>query len=405
MSIWTLYIIAILPLLIGGVFWITNKEVTWLEWIISSVISFAIAGIVHMCAVSSLTADVETWSGQITHAKQFSAWKEYYEYAVYRTEYYTKTEYYTDSKGRTRSRTVRHSRKVFDHWEPTSRWHSEHFKSYSNIDTEYSISKSDFDFLSKQFNDRAPVAGNRRTGEHNSRMIEGDPNDYLTNNKTGWIQPVTKLVHFENRIKAAPSTFSFLKVPKEVKVFPYPKNDNPFHSDRLIGSAALLDALQFDQMNSRLGPNKKVNVILVGMGNVGSFDSQWQESAWLRGKKNDIVIVFGGLNKKPTWVKTFSWGEGLALKNIETLLLREGVSNQILPKIEEEIKKNFVRGDWSRFNYITIEMPMGRLWIYIVILIVVQTVFWFLAFKNDFKKYKPLKSKRNTYNEYLRYGG
>ena len=50
-------------------------------------------------------------------------------------------------------------------------------------------------------------------------MIAGDPNDYVSNNKTGWIEPVTKKVHYENRIKAAPTTFSFVKIPKYVKVF------------------------------------------------------------------------------------------------------------------------------------------------------------------------------------------
>jgi len=45
----------------------------------------------------------------------------------------------------------------------------------------------------------------------------------MADNKTGWIQPVTKWVSFENRIKAAPSVFSFVAVPTNINVFSYPK--------------------------------------------------------------------------------------------------------------------------------------------------------------------------------------
>ena len=69
-----------------------------------------------------------------------------------------------------------------------------------------------------------------------SSLIDGgDNNIYSTRNATGYIYPVTCERHFENKIKAAPSVFSFAKVPQGVPVHPWPKNPDWMHSGRLIG--------------------------------------------------------------------------------------------------------------------------------------------------------------------------
>ena len=138
------YLIALLPILIGGALWAINKNVHWVEWMICGVVAIVASGIMHGCAIHGMTADKEVHSGEIITARQFSRWKEYYEYAVYKTEYYATTEFYTDDKGRSRSRTVTKSRRVFSHWEPTSRWHEESFSARSNIYTSYGISRSKF---------------------------------------------------------------------------------------------------------------------------------------------------------------------------------------------------------------------------------------------------------------------
>ncbi len=386
MSFWVFYLLALLPLAIGGALLVFDKEVNWIECLIGAVVALTLAGTFHAISVHGMTDDVETWSGQITQARHYAAWQEYYEYAVYRTEYYTETEYYTDSDGRSQSRTVTHSRQVFDHWEPARRWHGEHWHTWSNIGTAYPIGKPMFDYLCRQFGDHHSVPGDRRTGEHNSRMIGGDPNDYVTDNKTGWVQPITDHRHFENRIKASPSVFSFPPIPANVKVHPYPANGDPWRSDRLIGSAALLDNLAFDQMNSRLGPTKKVNVILIGAGSQDSFFSQWQEAAYIRGRKNDIVIVYGGVNTQPTWCRVFSWGEGPALKAIETLVMDKGVTNSLFPLIEAEIRAGFTRADWKKWSYLTIEISPRYLWWYLGIMIVVQVGLYVFFHLNQFDK-------------------
>jgi len=386
MGVWFFYFVAMVPLVIGGILFILSKEINWQEWIIGSAIAFILAGIMHAVAVAGMTADVETWSGQIVQSREYSAWQEYYEYAVYRTEYYTETESYTDSNGHSQTRTVTHSRQVFDHWEPTSRWHNIHWECSSNISTTYNIDQKTHKYLEVKFNDRHPVAGHRRTSEHNSRMISGDVNDYFADNKTGWVEPITKRVSFENRIKAAPSVFSFVKPPPNT-VFAYPKNDNPFISDRLLGSAALIDILPFDQMNARLGPRKLVNVIMVGFGNKGSEYGQMQQAEWIGGKKNDIVITFGGSNKKPSWVYVFGWTEkDITKRDIESIILEHGAVVETLPLIEEEIKKNYVLKDWSKFDYIQIQPPTWSYVVFLCLMVVSQGGIWYFFMNNESNK-------------------
>ncbi len=378
MGVWLFYLLALLPLIVGGVLFINSKRINWQEWIINSAVVFLLAGLTHWMAIAGMTSDVETWSGEITQSIERSAWREYYEEAIYRTEIY----YTTDSKGNS----TMHTRQVFDHWESRRRWHNIHWQAYSNIDTMYEISRDHHYHLQSKFNDRQAIAGVRRTGEHASRMIEGDPYDYASVNRTGWIEPITKLVSFANRIKASPSVFSFVK-PPQGSVFEYPKNEQPFISDRLLGTAVAVDKFTFDQMNARLGPSKKVNVILVGFGDKGSNHGQMQQAEWVGGKKNDIVITYGGDNKKPNWAFVFGWTEkDITKRTLESIVLHNGVSTETLPLIETEIRKNYVLKDWSKFDYIQIQPPGWSYVVFGVVLLLAQGGFWFWAWNNDFTK-------------------
>lgn len=337
----------------------------------------------HLIAIHGMTDDTETWSGEIVQAKHYSKWLEYYEEAIYRTEYYTEEEtYYSyDEEGHSEShtRTVTKSRQVFDHWEPRNRWHNDSWDCNSSIDTSYDIDKDRFNYFVKKFGDIHPVPGNRSTWEHNSKMIEGDPNDYESHNHTGWIEPVTKLVHFENRIKAAPSIYSFVKVPTNIPVFSYPKNSDPFHSDRLMGEARkTVDPFKFDQLNAKLGISKKVNVILIGFGKQDSMIAEYQRAKFIGGKKNDLVLCYGN-----GWSRVFGWTEKEIVKaNLATILLQNPVDNDILPLIEKEIRLNYTIKDWHKFDYLQIE-PRAVHFIWFAIILVVVEVGLYIYFWND----------------------
>jgi hypothetical protein len=155
-----LYLFCLFPLLFWVLLAIFKKDkFNVKEAVIGSLCSFSIAGIIHWRSFSSQTEDTETLSGQIVLAKHYSEWFEYYEYAVYRTEYYSEQESYSDSKGKTRYRTVRKSRQVFDHWQPTTRWHSADYAAYSNINTSYSVSREKYFYFVKNFGNETAEKG------------------------------------------------------------------------------------------------------------------------------------------------------------------------------------------------------------------------------------------------------
>ena len=399
---WIFWILAILPITAIGVMLLFDKKVSYKEWLISTGVALLMAGLFQLFAGMGMTADIETWSGYATQSRQFSRWKEYYEYAVYRTEYYWTTETYTttDSKGRSQSHTrqVQHSRQVFDHWQPTSRWHDPYWTVYSTLG-DYAISESKFDYMCKKYDDRHAVRGNRSTGEHNSRMIGGDPNDYVADNRTGWIEPVTTTKSFENRVKAAPSLFSYSKVPTNVSVYSWPKTTDPFRSNRVLG-AADIDVLKWDQMNAVLGAAKKVNLIIIAFGDQSLSMANWQEAAWVGGKKNDLVICYGGGNKEEpaSWVKVFGWTEkNIVKQNLQSLLLETPINNDLIPKITEEVKANYTIKDWHKFDYITIEPPTWCYWLYFSVMICLQGGLFFWYSTNDIDQTNDGSSKW-TYN-------
>lgn len=387
------YVFAVIPFLVGGMMWATGKRVVWGEWLGGTAIGFAMAALFHALAMHGQTADVETWSGQIVSGRHTPRWEEYYEEAIYRTEYYYVTEEYTYSTGsgktlryHTGHRQVQKSRRVFDHWEPRRRWHDAEWRVQSNIGTGHGTNGEMFDRMAKSWDGLHPERGSRTTGEHASRMISGDPNDYLIR-CTGFVWPVTRLVSFENRIKATPTTFSYAKVPAGIRVFDYPANRNAFSSDRLVGSANTIDLFAFDQMNARLGPTKRVNVVLVGFGDRDSSAAMWQEAAWVGGKKNDVVICWGGLNKRPEWVRAFGWTERkTCLRNLESIVLEHGASVETLPAIEAEIRESYVLKDWKKFDYIRVPAPSWAIISYLIVAGISQWLFWWWARINELTK-------------------
>lgn len=369
------YIVAAAFAVVGALVWLFDaKRLNWQEWVGSACVAFLLAGLFHYLSVAGRTRDVETWSGQFTTGRHYAAWEEYYEYPVYRTEVY----FTSDSKGHEEM----HTRQTFDHWEPTTCWHSDEYVTWSNIDTHYSIDSKWWYQIAVTFGGFHATPGDRTTDEHNSRMIGGDPNDYVTEDKTGYVWPVTKPVDFTNKIKAVPTTFSYAPVPMTVKVYGYPENRDPFKSDRLIGTATRsVNLFAFDQMNARLGPRKKVNVILIGMGIRSTMDLQWQEAAYIGGKKNDVVITYLGSDEHPTTVHAFGWTDSkTCLRDLETIVMEHGAVTSTLPLIEHEITIHYVLKDWDKaFAYISVPAAPWAFWTYLGVLAALEVGFWVWA--------------------------
>jgi len=378
---WIFYLVPVITLIIGLVIWILNKKITWLEWIGSAVTGFILAVIFHLMAFHGLTDDIETWSGRLTHTEHYPKWIEEYQVAIYRTE-----TYYTGS-GPDRTE---HTRRVFSHYETRYDTHQERWFAYFNygeISDKCEISQAMFNEIKSNFGSE-PVIGGKQGSYHAGHFDGGDNNIYRVDNKIGYLYPVTTVRHFENRIKAAPTVFSFPKVPTNCAVYEWPENSNRWVSGRLIGESKI-SLLEFDRMNTRLGPIKFVNVIMINFGLNDASIADWQQAKWMGGRKNDLVLCYGQVqtNGLPTWARAFGWSESeIAKRNLETILLTTPINNDILPKIEQEIKKGYIIKDWDKFSYITIEPPTWAYITYFIVVFLVQFGLWIWFNYNKFKK-------------------
>lgn len=382
----SLYLFSCIPATIWVFLYFYNRRINIWEAVGSLFVSLIIAGITHYFSFKSQTGDKETWSGQIQSVRLFSAWTEQYEEAVYKTESYTTIE---------NGKTVTKTRRVFSHYEWRTDFHPRENIAYSNIG-EYKISDGKYNELVREFGGgESSIKGDRTTSKKSSRMISGDKYDYTSVNKNNPIIPVTKQVDFINRLKAG-SVWDKKQPDDELNIPGRPENSNPFRSDRLIGVAKNHFSIRkLDELNAILGPIKGIDINIVGYEEKPSIYGQYTESKWLGGNKNSLTICYGvGENIKsdkntikPSWVYVFGWSESdICKKNIESLLLTNGVDDAILPELEKEIMANYQKLDWHRFDYIQIQ-PGGWAWFWFIFsLLVLQGLYAWWCLTNYYNK-------------------
>jgi hypothetical protein len=375
---WLAYAIALIPIVVGSVFFAFSPKVVWWEWLLAAGAGLILAGVFHTVAIKSMTVDTETWSGRVTEVVHYPEWIEEYE------EEHTRTvDDGVDSDGNSQSHTETYT--TTEHRTHHESW--ERHDDFGKIDRTLQIDRGEFDDVSRQFGGQVDVEK-----PHKSGFDGGDPNVYHVKNRTGVIIPLTIIQTWENRVKAAPSCFSYPKVPESAKVFEWPKNPDTRVSERVMGIARnRFSTLKWDQMNSRLGPSSRVNLIVVGFDSDDSGLGQTQEAKWVGGKKNDLVLCYGCSDRssKATWTYVFGWTEREEVKkSLQTLLLTSDLNDDLLPRIEAEVAKDYRLKDWSKFDYIRVEPPT---WAYLALLgvmIVVQAGVWTWAFLNDAEKFK-----------------
>lgn len=361
------YLIACLPVLIGAGLWIyRGKNVVWQEWLLGSAAGFLVAIIFHAVAVAGLTHDVETWSGRIVRVHYQPYWEaDWWE---------TQTYQCGDAKHpRTCTRLVHRHENHQPYWEA--------IVNYGEINSTYRISKNEYSEIVDKFGGIVKSQPGYRP-----HYESGDRNDYYAENHTNYTFPANTTKSFENRVKAAPSIFSFAEVPETVPVFEWPESDNWRRSNRLLGTAPKdFSIFAWDQMNAELGPSKLVNVICVGFEG-DSMLGQYQQAKWVGGKKNDLVICYGpkDASGKASWVYVFGWTDkDVVKKNLEELFLNNEIGDSLIPKIKSEIKENYVIKHWEDFDYLSVEPPTWSYVVLVLVMVLTQGAFWLWAEKND----------------------
>lgn len=381
-GMYTFYLIALIPAVIGFILYLISNKINIIEWAIPSIVGFVIAGIMHICAYQGMVADQEIWSGYVVNAVKYPFWVETYQVAIYKSETYPSL----DMDGHFTMKT----REVFSHYETRYRDHNQYFTKtawFGAISQDFRMGESEYNDLITKFGPVETRNGNK------SGFYKGDPNIYVCQNKSKVIIPATITKSWSNKVKASPSSFSFQKVPKDAPVYEYPSCLDTWHSDRLLGDAGVkINTMSFDQLNAKLGPVKKVNIIIIGFTNADSKLGKLQEAKFIGGKKNDVVICYGyapleGNIPNVCWAYCFSWAKDEQMKrNIEQLFLNEPLDDTILPKIEKEINQRYVKREWSEFDKLTVNPRPIHYYILIGLMAMWQLGAWTYSFFNSLNK-------------------
>lgn len=377
---WIFYALSLVPIVIGAILWIISpKKIHPAEWVIGAVFAFAMAGSFHAFSYASATQDTQTLSATVESVVFYPKW----------VEEYTDIETYTTGSGKdqqTHTRTVTRYRTHHEYWTCI----------IPHFDIEDSISEDRYNDFNRKLGGRVETKSKYKSG-----FYSGDKNIYVTGNTSRETIPYMISSGFQNKVKASPSLFKY-SVPEDTShLFEYPYNKNNFQSERLLGNARNnLSLLQWDQLNGRLGKNKKVNVIVVGFPSDAPIQHSIDlESYWIGGKRNDLVITYAGDNSGIKWSRVFGWTEEeLVKRNIESILLKDGLVD-LAPKVEQEIINHYVIKDWSKFDYLSVEPSKAWIISFVIIQIIAQIALWIFFHFNDIDidSYKPRYAQRGRF--------
>lgn len=190
-------------------------------------------------------------------------------------------------------------------------------------------------------------------------------------------EPYSREVSYYNYIKASPfSIFNKANLDAEVSVPNYIGVHDYYRIDRVIafGVPYTNEMLELNALLNhslkKLGPNKKVNVVVV-FHNQGSTFSESIKAKHLGGKINDVYVVVGLQNDEFTSVDVFSWSKD----SIVNVAVRDSIldvaklnAEHLNSAIATNIEKHYNYRSIEEFKYLDaeVEIPTWALWVAIV---------------------------------------
>jgi hypothetical protein len=325
------WILLLLLFPLGGwfYFWRRSEEIVVWEWAAGFGSAILILVVTFWVSAMVAGADKEVYSGHAHQACHTPWW---------RAEW-TEQESYTvtvgsgkDARTETRYRTVTKSRTHSPKW-----WVETNIGDISVGEDAYSKIAGEFGSYSEK--------------GYRPDFDRGDRYDYFADIKNppgAPVYPVHLSKTWKNPLKGTDSITLGPEISDEeaaeLGLHEYPEVNNPFTSSRVIG--APVDTYEWDQMCALLGPDKKVNVILIYFGSSGLEIAVKQRDYWRNGSKNDLVLCYGD-----GWSYVFGWSETeLVKQELQSLLLDSEVNNELLPEIDRILRADFTRHDWHKYD-------------------------------------------------------
>lgn len=349
MIIWFALVFPLLAALVLLVFF--RERVLWWLYLVLFGVPALLIPIISACSESAQTRASEYWGGYVTEATYTEPWNEWISQTCTRCTA-------TDKDGRCTST------ETYD-----CSYCSDHGPSWHVASTVGSMGGQDlYERVKRHFRNERFVNLGRSSDCPFPR--NGNAYEVTFPADSAHLFPVFSGRHYENRVQAAPTLFSFPAVdPAKVPVFQYPEDeDGPDHSSLLtrIGfpHQARADSL-LSWYNGRYGDSKQVHAwLLVFQG--GSIElGHAQEAYWKGGGKNELVTTVG-IDKEANilWCYVFSWSP----KKDVSVLLRDSILSMktfdgavVAEAIGQLGVRHFVRKHFKDFSYIQIEPTAGAI--------------------------------------------
>jgi hypothetical protein len=177
-------------------------------------------------------------------------------------------------------------------------------------------------------------------------------------------EPTSRLHSYENYVKAAPDTLFRHQVDTEKYPIPaYPSRVYDYYRlTRLVRvNGATVDDPQYwdadiGQLNAEVGSAKQTNFIVVITKDQPPDYFYALETAWIGGKKNDVILVMNlDANKKATWVNVMSWGLNplFQVKVRDELMEKSSIERwDVIDVMKRNILQYHQRKPMSDFKYL-----------------------------------------------------
>lgn len=243
-----------------------------------------------------------------------------------------------------------------------------------------------------------------------SIRIDSDSSDYRSVWKTPDPKRYTDILIGEpaavsktyiNYIKASPSSMFNKKLSEndsKYRIPEYPEVYDFYRVNHAINVNSKIPNLKEwnDKLGNALislGPKKQVNVLAVFVSGFDRSYTEVLEKAWIGGKKNDLIIVFGLDGTKIDWVDGFAFGKSAGNHKV-LISLRDDLQevgdvvkvDEAIGVIRTNVESTFVRKPMSEFKYLESNaFPSASqiMWL-IGVMLVFLGIGTFIAVKYDF---------------------
>jgi hypothetical protein len=364
-----------------------KDKVLWWEIALLLAVSLITGASFKWIATSNLTKDYEYWGTRFERVEYYEEWDEWIEETC-------SEECCCDAEGNGCSTT---------YYDCSYRdYHSEYYLKVDHLGNKYNITKEEYLRLKAKM-------GNSTFKDMNRDYYRIDGNMYFTtwNRKMEDYECISTIHEYENKTQAVKNVFNFPDVDstdiETYGLFEYPKatGKSRFYQRNILGFNDPSAEHKLQIVNGELGCQKQVRVYVLVYKNKPSIQtSHLQQAYWKGGNKNEVVITVNiDDNHKPTWANVFSWSEREDFKvHIRDFILSQEKLNldEIVDHSHKELKQNFVRKNFSEFDYLEVKLKPNQLMWSVVVSIIINFIVSIFIVLNEARD--DWNSYRNNYN-------